>query len=139
MPRSKKHGRANHPKQDENSISLKELAAHLGLSPATVSFVVNGSAMADTLAPETRALILKAARKFGYRADFFARCLRTRRSFTIGVMVPEASAGYNVTVLSGIEDYLLQEEYFYGSEREFGKLCILRGFLKNEEFGLGCG
>jgi hypothetical protein len=26
-----------------------------------------------------------------------------------------------------------------GSEREFGKLCILRGFLKNEEFGLGCG
>jgi hypothetical protein len=27
----------------------------------------------------------------------------------------------------------------FGSEREFGKLCILRGFLKNEEFGLGCG
>ena len=27
----------------------------------------------------------------------------------------------------------------YGSERESGKLCILRGFLKNEELGLGCG
>ena len=27
----------------------------------------------------------------------------------------------------------------FGSERESGKLCILRGFLKNEEFSLGCG
>jgi hypothetical protein len=26
-----------------------------------------------------------------------------------------------------------------GSEQESGKLCILRGFLKNQEFGLGCG
>jgi phosphatidylserine/phosphatidylglycerophosphate/cardiolipin synthase-like enzyme len=26
-----------------------------------------------------------------------------------------------------------------GSEREFGKVCILRGFLKNQEFGLGYG
>jgi len=107
----------NHPpksaKLEEKSLKLKELAARLGLAPATVSFVVNGSAMADTIAPETRELILKTARKLGYRPNFFARCLRTRRSFTIGVMVPEASAGYNVTVLSGVEDHLLEEEYFY--------------------------
>src|ERR1700757_378966 len=112
MPKSKNRERSKH-KDAGDSISLKELAARLGLSTSTVSFVMNGSAMADTIAPETRALILKAARKFGYRPNFFARCLRTRRSFTIGVMVPEASAGYNATVLSGIEDYLLQEEYFY--------------------------
>jgi hypothetical protein len=30
-------------------------------------------------------------------------------------------------------------EWILGSERESGKLCILRGFLKNEEFSLGCG
>src|SRR5262249_54137158 len=54
-----------------------------------------------------------AAKKFNYRPNLLARSLRTRRSFTIGVIVPEISEGYNATVLSGIEDYLLQEDYFF--------------------------
>ena len=99
--------------QDEQTVGLKELADYLGLAPATVSLVINGSSVADTIAPDTKKAILAAARKFNYRPNFFARCLRTRRSFTIGVMVPEVSEGYNVSVLSGIEDHLLQEGYFY--------------------------
>lgn len=94
-------------------IGLKDLADHLGLAPATVSLVLNGSAVGDTVSPETRGLIFAAAKKFNYRPNFFARCLRTRRSFTIGVMVPELSEGYNATLLSGIEDFLVQEGYFY--------------------------
>lgn len=97
----------------EQTFGLKELADYLGLAPATVSLVMNGSSVADTIAPDTKKAILAAARKFNYRPNFFARCLRTRRSFTIGVMVPELSEGYNVSVLSGIEDHLLQEGYFY--------------------------
>ncbi len=94
-------------------IGLKELADHLGLAPATVSLVLNGSAVGDTISPDTRSEIFAAAKKFNYRPNFFARCLRTRRSFTIGVMVPELSEGYNATLLSGIEDFLVQEGYFY--------------------------
>src|SRR6266478_3775160 len=97
----------------ERPFGLKELADHLGLAPATVSLVMNGSSVADTIAPETKKLIFAAARKFNYRPNFFARCLRTHRSFTIGVLVPEVSEGYNASVLSGIEDDLLQEGYFY--------------------------
>jgi DNA-binding LacI/PurR family transcriptional regulator len=100
-------------RQTVQPLGLKELADYLGLAPATVSLVMNGSSVADTIAPETKKLIFEAARKFDYRPNFFARCLRTRRSFTIGVMVPEVSEGYNVSVLSGIEDDLLQEGYFY--------------------------
>jgi len=100
-------------RRSEKPLGLKELADHLGLAPATVSLVINGSLVADTIAPETRKMILDAARKFEYRPNFFARCLRTRRSLTIGVIVPELSEGYNVSVLSGIEDHLLQEGYFY--------------------------
>src|SRR5207237_8724137 len=44
---------------------------------------------------------------------FFARSLRTQRGFTIGVMVPEVSDGYAAMVMSGIEDHLLREGYFY--------------------------
>jgi DNA-binding LacI/PurR family transcriptional regulator len=108
-----RHGGRPRGKTEGESFGLKELAGYLGLAPATVSLVMNGSSVADTIAPETKKLIFAAASKFNYRPNFFARCLRTRRSFTIGVMVPEVSEGYNVSVLSGIEDHLLQEGYFY--------------------------
>jgi LacI family transcriptional regulator len=42
-----------------------------------------------------------------------ARSLRQQRSFTIGVVVPEISEGYAALVMSGVEDHLLQEGYFY--------------------------
>lgn len=114
MPRRQSPGHeSRRTKQNKQPLGLKELSDYLGLAPATVSLVMNGSSVADTIAPETKKLIFEAARKFDYRPNFFARCLRTRRSFTIGVMVPEVSEGYNVSVLSGIEDDLLQEGYFY--------------------------
>jgi len=95
------------------AVSLKELAEHLGLSPATVSVVINRSPVADTISAHTKSLILAAARKFNYRPNFFARSLRMQRSLTIGVLVPEVSDGYATAVLSGIEDDLLRAGYFY--------------------------
>jgi DNA-binding LacI/PurR family transcriptional regulator len=94
-------------------VSLKQLAEHLGLSPATVSLVINRSTVADSIPQETKDRVFAAARKFKYRPNFFARSLRARRSFTIGVIVPEVSDGYSASVMSGVEDHLLQEGYFY--------------------------
>ncbi len=94
-------------------MSLKRLADHLGLSPATVSLVINRSTVADSIPQETKDRIFAAARKFKYRPNFFARSLRTQRSFTIGVIVPEVSDGYSASVMRGVEDYLLREGYFY--------------------------
>jgi DNA-binding LacI/PurR family transcriptional regulator len=97
----------------QKSLSQKELAARLGFSPATVSLVLNRSCGADSIPQETKDLILNAARKLNYRPNLLARSLRTQRSFTVGVIVPEISEGYTATVLSGIEDYLLGEGYFF--------------------------
>jgi len=94
-------------------VSLKQLAEYLGLSPATVSLVINRSTVADSIPQETKDRIFAAAHKFKYRPNFFARSLRAQRSFTIGVIVPEVSDGYSAHVMSGVEDYLLQEGYFY--------------------------
>jgi DNA-binding LacI/PurR family transcriptional regulator len=94
-------------------VSLKELAARLDLSPATVSLVINGSRVADSIPQQTKDRVLAAVRKFKYRPNFFARSLRAQRSFTIGVIVPEVSDGYSASVMSGVEDHLLQEGYFY--------------------------
>ena len=94
-------------------LTLKELAERVRLSPATVSLVINRSPVADSIPQETKDRILAAARKHKYRPSFFARSLQARRSFTAGVMVPEVSDGYSASVMSGIEEYLLQEGYFY--------------------------
>jgi DNA-binding LacI/PurR family transcriptional regulator len=95
------------------SVSLKFLAEHLGLSTATVSLVINRSPSAKSIPHRTQERIRQAARELNYRPNFMARSLRSQRSFTIGVVVPEISEGYAALVLSGIEDHLLEEGYFY--------------------------
>ena len=94
-------------------VGLKELAAHLGLSPTALSLVLNGSAAASSIPQQTKDRIFEAARAFNYRPHFIARSLRAQRTYTLGVLVPELSDGYSAMVLSGVEDYLLQEGYFY--------------------------
>jgi DNA-binding LacI/PurR family transcriptional regulator len=94
-------------------VSLKDLAERLNLSPATVSLVMNRSPVADSIPQETKNRIFAAAQKYKYRPSFFARSLRAQRSFTVGVIVPEVSEGYSAAVMSGLEDHLLQEGYFY--------------------------
>lgn len=106
-------GRPPGRKGPAQSVSLKRLAEHLGLSPATVSLVINRSPAARSIPQGTQDRIRAAARELNYRPNFVARSLRAKRSFTIGVVVPEISEGYAALVMSGIEDHLLQEGYFY--------------------------
>jgi LacI family transcriptional regulator len=94
-------------------VTLRTLADYLGLAPATISIVINHSPLAESIPPRTRQRILAAARKFGYRPNSVARSLRRRRTFTVGVLVPEISEGYASLVMSGIEDYLLKAGYLY--------------------------
>jgi LacI family transcriptional regulator len=96
-----------------NRVTLKDLADHVGLSPATISLVMNHAPVADSIPRATQERIFAAARELNYRPSFSARWARTARSFTIGVLVPEVSEGYASLVLSGIEGHLLREGYFY--------------------------
>jgi LacI family transcriptional regulator len=95
------------------SVGLKELSAYLGLSPSTVSRVINGGATAHRIAEETQRRVLETAARFGYEANIIARSLRQKRTFTVGVLVPEISEGYSTAVLGGIEDALLKAGLFY--------------------------
>jgi LacI family transcriptional regulator len=94
-------------------VTLKALADHLGLSPATISLVVNRAPASRAIPRATQERVLAAARKFNYRANTIARSLRAQRSFTVGVLVPEISEGYAALVMSGIEDFLLQSGFLY--------------------------
>jgi len=92
---------------------LKELARHLGVSQTTVSRVLNGSAKDYRISQETQQRVLAAAAKLNYKANALARSLRSKRSKTVGVMVPEISEGYSTAVLGGIEEVLLLAGFFY--------------------------
>jgi DNA-binding LacI/PurR family transcriptional regulator len=113
MVRAKGHPDAKRRPAGTSSTSLKQLAEHLGLSSATVSLVINRSRGAKSIPASTQERVRAAARELNYRPNLMARSLRQKRSFTIGVLVPEVSEGYAALVLSGIEDHLLQEGYFY--------------------------
>ena len=94
-------------------VTLKDLATYLDVSVATVSRALSGSPQADALAPETRSRVLRAAEKLNYRPNYLAQSLRGKRTFSIGVLVPEISEGYAAGVMSGVEVCLNQEGYFY--------------------------
>jgi DNA-binding LacI/PurR family transcriptional regulator len=99
--------------QGMRGVSLKELAAHLSLSPTTISRVMNNAGARYRIAPATQQRVLEAAASLRYEPNSFAQGLRMKRSMTVGVLVPEISEGYAAAVLGGIEDALLQERYFY--------------------------
>jgi LacI family transcriptional regulator len=101
------------PLEAGKPINLKALAAHLGLSIAAVSRILNGSPAARSIPAGVQERVFKAAKQLNYKPNIFARSLRSRRSYTVGVMVSEVSEGYATLVLSGIEQQLLQEGYFY--------------------------
>jgi LacI family transcriptional regulator len=92
-------------------VSLKYLAEYLNLSPATVSLVMNNAPGAAAISAPTRHRVLEAAKLLDYRPNPIARSLRTRRTFTIGVIVPEFSEGYFTMLMNVIEENLLQSGY----------------------------
>jgi DNA-binding LacI/PurR family transcriptional regulator len=103
------------PKSDGSiakPVSLKTLAAYLNLDPATVSVVLN-KVPGRSIPEATRERIRAAALKFNYEPSFLARSLRSRRTMTIGILVPVLADGYHGEVMTGIGDRLLEEGYFY--------------------------
>src|SRR5260221_7421401 len=91
------------PGKPAKRVSLKVLADRLGLSPATVSLVMNRSAVADSIPQETKGRIFAAAHKYHYRPNFVARSLRMHRSFIICVILARGSERYAPLVMCGIE------------------------------------
>ena len=113
---------------EDRPISLKTLAEYLSLSPATVSIVVNNAPGAKSIPLKTRERVLEGAKKFNFKPNFLARSLRTRQSFTIGVIVPEFSEGYFTMVMNGVEEHLLQAGYLHFVVSHQGKADLIDGY-----------
>ena len=75
-------------------ISIKDLAKKTGLSTTTISRVLNGKAKQYRISDNAAQLIISTAQKEGYKPDRNAVSLRTNRSQTIGVIVPNIADYY---------------------------------------------
>jgi LacI family transcriptional regulator len=93
-------------------VTLKELAEHVGLSPTTVSVVLNRAPVADSIPQRTQELVFAAAEELRYRPNHLARSLRSRRTHTLGVLVPELAEPYAAGVMSGLDSHVLEAGYF---------------------------
>src|ERR1700747_2226785 len=94
-------------------VTLKTIADQLNLTPGTVSAALNNSAAARSIPEHTKQRILAAARELNYRPNFFARSLRLQRTYTIGVIAEEIGDAYGSMVISGIEQHLRQNKFFF--------------------------
>ena len=90
------------------NLTLKDLAQKLGLSTSTVSRALqNNPAISD----DTRLRVNKLAKKIGYYPDALAKSLKNKKSYTIGVIVPEISHFFFSSVIDGIEDVTYKDGY----------------------------
>jgi LacI family transcriptional regulator len=97
----------------ERRTTLKIIAEHLGLTPGTVSAALNNSPAARSIPEHTKKRILAAARELNYRPNYFAQSLRLRRTYTIGVIAEEIGDAYGGMVISGIEEHLRKNNFFF--------------------------
>ena len=94
--------------RNDAKVTLKTIAQHLGLTSGTVSAALNNSAAARSIPAHTKNRIIEAAKTLNYRPNFFARTLRLKRTYTIGVIAEEIGDAYGSVVISGIEGYFIR-------------------------------
>lgn len=82
-------------------VTMQDVAQAAGVSPMTVSNVVNAR---PHVKPETRERVLATIQKLGYRVNVAGRNLRTGRTGTIGFAVPEIDNQYFAHLIARVVD-----------------------------------
>lgn len=85
---------------EKSQITIKDIARALGVSISTVSRALNNN---KNISKKTRRLVNNYAKQHNYQPNAMAVSLRSRRSNTIGVIVPQIVHHFFSSVLSGIE------------------------------------
>lgn len=93
---------------EEKEITIYDIARHLDISATTVS---RGLKDHPSINIKTRKKIAETARQLGYRSNTFASSLRSKRTETLGVIVPRLNSNFMSSVLAGMENAASREGY----------------------------
>jgi DNA-binding LacI/PurR family transcriptional regulator len=89
---------------------LEDVANLAGVAKSTVSRILIGEKTLS-IRPETRQRVLDAVRELAYRPNQRARSLRTRQSFSLGLVVPEIDNPAFITIIQGAQRAALERDY----------------------------
>src|SRR5690606_39272810 len=87
-------------------VTVRDVAAAAGVSVSTASRVLSQN---PSVNPEMARKVIKASAELGYTANVFARALRTRRTDSVGMVVPSISNTYFVAVVEAVEQVLAEQ------------------------------
>lgn len=92
----------------KGTVTIKDIAQELNISPSTVS-----RALADNplVKPSTRQAVKELARKYKYQPNFTALSLRSNKTKTLGIIIPQIVHEFFALVIRGIEDYSYAKGY----------------------------
>lgn len=98
-------------------VTIRDVAKHAGISVSTVSRALNNS---GRIAPSTKAKVQQAAQELGYIPDSRAQAMRSSRTKTIGLLVPDIRNAYFAELAYAVQDTLFDAGYctFIGTSSE---------------------
>lgn len=89
-------------------VSIKDVARHAGVSPATVSYVSNNT---KQISPETTERVRESIRILGYKPNSIARSFKTGKKQLIAFVVPDIANAFFATLIEEVETVLASEGY----------------------------
>ncbi|PLR83812.1 MULTISPECIES: catabolite control protein A [Bacillus] len=90
------------------NVTIYDVAREANVSMATVSRVVNGN---PNVKPATRKKVLEVIERLGYRPNAVARGLASKKTTTVGVVIPDISSTFFAELARGIEDIATMYKY----------------------------
>lgn len=93
---------------DKQTITIYDVAREANVSMATVSRVVNGN---PNVKPATRQRVLKVIEELDYRPNAVARGLASKKTTTVGVIIPDVSNIFFSSLARGIDDVATMYKY----------------------------
>jgi LacI family transcriptional regulator len=119
-------------------VRRRDVAELAGISPAVVSYVLNGGPR--KVAPDTRERVLAAIAELGYRPNGIARSLRVNRTMTLGLLVPDTSNPFFAELARAVEEAAFDAGYTLlignATEDEVRQTTYVRTFLQRQVDGL---
>lgn len=91
-----------------NNVTIYDVAREANVSMATVSRVVNGN---PNVKPTTRKKVMEVIERLGYRPNAVARGLASKKTTTVGVIIPDISSIFYAELARGIEDIATMYKY----------------------------
>lgn len=104
----------------KKKISLKDIARHLGVSVALVSYVLNNKEKEGRVGKEMAVRIRKAAKQMDYQPNYIAQSLKNGKTRTIGLIVADISNPFFSNIARVVEDEASLHNYtvIFGSSDE---------------------